>query len=134
MLDWRRHALEPAHRPQADVQIQQLPKRDVERPDAAADRRRQRTLDANVVLAERVDRLIRKPRVELLEALFAGVDFLPRDLPRAANALSTAASRTRTLARQISGPVPSPSMNGMIGSSGTTSCPFEREMAVLMIF
>src|SRR6185436_9804195 len=84
MLDRRRHALEPAHRPQADVQIQQLTKRDVERPDAAADRRRQRTLDANVVLPERLDRLIRKPRVELLEALLAGVDFLPCDLPRAA--------------------------------------------------
>jgi hypothetical protein len=30
--------------------------------------------------------------------------------------------------------VPSPSMNGMIGSSGTTSCPFLREMAVLIRF
>jgi len=35
-------------------------------------------------------------------------------------AFATAASNTRTLARQMSGPVPSPSMNGMIGSSGTT--------------
>ena len=84
MLDRRRHALEPAHRPQADVQIEQLTQRDVERPDAAADRRRQRTLDADVVLAERLDRLVRQPGVELLEALFAGVDFLPRDLPLAA--------------------------------------------------
>jgi len=30
-------------------------------------------------------------------------------------AFSTAESKTRWLARQISGPVPSPSMNGMIG-------------------
>ena len=30
---------------------------------------------------------------------------------------------TRTEARQISGPVPSPSMNGMIGLSGTASLP-----------
>src|SRR5579863_6234514 len=31
---------------------------------------------------------------------------------------------TRTLARQMSGPVPSPSMNGMIGVSGISSLPF----------
>src|SRR5258708_24674128 len=31
---------------------------------------------------------------------------------------------TRTLARQMSAPVPSPSMNGMIGLSGTASVPF----------
>src|SRR3989442_6611215 len=34
-------------------------------------------------------------------------------------AFSTAASKTRTLAAQISGPVPSPRMNGIIGRSGT---------------
>ena len=34
-------------------------------------------------------------------------------------AFCTAASKTRTEARQMSGPVPSPSMNGMTGSSGT---------------
>src|SRR5439155_19215203 len=34
-----------------------------------------------------------------------------------------AASKTRTAARQMSGPVPSPSMNGMMGSSGTFSWP-----------
>src|SRR5665213_1006120 len=38
-------------------------------------------------------------------------------------ALATAASMTRTLARQMSGPVPSPSINGTIGLSGTVSCP-----------
>jgi hypothetical protein len=38
--------------------------------------------------------------------------------------LSTAASSTRTLARQMSAPVPSPSMKGMIGWSGTASLPF----------
>src|SRR6185312_4764428 len=43
-------------------------------------------------------------------------------------AFATAASMTRTLARQMSGPVPSPSMNGMIGLSGTESCPFLRVM------
>ena len=38
-------------------------------------------------------------------------------------AFSTAASKTRTEARQISRPVPSPSTNGMIGFSGTCSLP-----------
>src|SRR5262249_25767670 len=45
----------------------------------------------------------------------------------------TAASKTRTLARQMSGPVPSPSMNGTIGSSGTTMRPSRREMAVPLV-
>src|SRR5262249_39340228 len=36
----------------------------------------------------------------------------------------------RTLARQMSGPVPSPSIKGIMGLSGTTSRPFCREMAV----
>src|SRR5688572_3253660 len=36
-------------------------------------------------------------------------------------AFSTAASKTRTLARQMSRPVPSPSMKGTIGLSGTWS-------------
>ena len=50
MLHRRRHAREIAHRPQADVQIEHLPQRDVQRADAAADRRRQRALDADEVL------------------------------------------------------------------------------------
>jgi hypothetical protein len=33
----------------------------------------------------------------------------------------------------MSGPVPSPSMNGMIGLSGTTSCPFFLEMAAPVV-
>jgi hypothetical protein len=36
-------------------------------------------------------------------------------------AFVTAASKTSWLARQMSGPVPSPSMNGMMGLSGTCS-------------
>ena len=39
-------------------------------------------------------------------------------------ALATAASNTRTLAAQMSGPVPSPRMNGTTGLSGTLSLPF----------
>src|SRR5204863_6626686 len=44
-------------------------------------------------------------------------------------ALATAASKTRTLARQMSGPVPSPSMKGIIGLSGTTRRPPFRVIA-----
>jgi hypothetical protein len=41
------------------------------------------------------------------------------------NSFSTAASSTRTEARQMSGPVPSPSMKGMMGRSGTVSAPLD---------
>ena len=47
------HALEVAHRAQADVEVEHLAQRDVERADAAADRRGERALDADEVLAER---------------------------------------------------------------------------------
>src|SRR5262249_50388840 len=43
-------------------------------------------------------------------------------------AFSTAASNTRTEARQISRPVPSPSTNGRIGLSGTWSFPSRIEI------
>ena len=52
-LHRRGHALEVAHRAQADVEVEHLAQRDVERADAAADRRGQRALDADQVLAER---------------------------------------------------------------------------------
>src|SRR5207237_9496171 len=78
------HAPEPTHGTHADVQIEQLPQGDVQRSDAAADRRRQRTFAADVVLAERVDGLVGQPRVELREALFAGEHLEPRDAASAA--------------------------------------------------
>ena len=40
------------------------------------------------------------------------------------NAFSTAASKTLTEAAQISAPIPSPSIKGIIGSVGTLSLPF----------
>src|SRR5215470_7615317 len=48
-------------------------------------------------------------------------------------AFCTAASITRTLARQMSGPVPSPSMNGIIGLSGTTSRPSRRVIGAPLV-
>ena len=55
------------HGPQADVEIEHLPQRDVERADAAADRRGQRTLDADEILAEGVERLVGQPVVDFVE-------------------------------------------------------------------
>ena len=51
-LDRRWHALEPADRPQAHVQVEDLAQRHVQRTEPSADRRRQRALDADQVLAE----------------------------------------------------------------------------------
>jgi len=80
----RRHAAKPADRPQADEQVEHLPQRDVQRSDPAADRRRQRTFDADVMSAECLDRFVRQPGVELLEALLAGKHLFPCDAPLAA--------------------------------------------------
>ena len=46
-------------------------------------------------------------------------------------ALRTAASNTCWEARQMSGPVPSPSMKGMTGWLGTSSRPLRMVMAVV---
>ena len=86
-LHRRRHALEVAHRAQADVEVEHLAERDVERADAAADRRRQRALDADEVGLERLDRLVGQPAVEQLLRLLAGVDLGPGDLLLAAEGL-----------------------------------------------
>src|ERR1035437_5069479 len=80
VLDGRRHALEPAHGAQADVEVESLAQRDVERTDAAADRRRERSLDADEELAKRVDRLVWKPRLQAVEGFLARVDLHPFDL------------------------------------------------------
>ena len=79
VLHRRRHALEPAHGPQADVEVEDLAQGDVERADAAADRRGERALDADEVLAEGVDRLVGQPVARLVERLLAGEHLLPRD-------------------------------------------------------
>src|SRR5436190_13469556 len=51
MLHRRRHAREPLHRAEADIQIEHLPQRHVQRTNAAADRRGQRSFDANEIFA-----------------------------------------------------------------------------------
>ena len=89
LLDRRRNALEVLDRAQADVEVELLAQRDVERADAAADRRRQRALDRDHVLAHRLERLGRQPDVGAVDAgrLLAGVDLHPVDLLLAAVSL-----------------------------------------------
>src|SRR5690606_17859425 len=72
--------LEPAHGAQADIQIKNLAQGDVERADAAADGRGQRTLDADEVRLERLERLVRQPFTGFVERLLTGEDFLPLHL------------------------------------------------------
>ena len=116
--------------PQANVEIEHLPQRDIERADAAADRRGQRAFDADEKFLERLDRVVRQPVVEFVLRRLAGEDLDPRDLLRAAvRLLHRRIEHTRSLAAQMSGPVPSPRMNGMIGRSGTLSLP-----AAMVIF
>src|SRR5690606_7356291 len=84
LLHRRGHALEPAHRAQADVQVEHLPQGHVERADAAADRRGQRALDAHQVVAAGLDGRLREPFAGLVEGLLAGQDFHPLELALAA--------------------------------------------------
>ena len=83
-LDRRGHALEPAHRAQADVQIEHLPQRDVERTNAAADRRGERPLDRHQVFAAGAHRFVGQPGVVGLIGLLAGKHFHPVNLAFAA--------------------------------------------------
>ncbi len=57
-----------------------LAQRDVERANAAADRRRQRTLDADQEFAERLDRVVGQPAVEFVFRCLSGKNFEPRNL------------------------------------------------------
>src|SRR5262245_41638675 len=84
LLDGAGHAVEIAHRPHAGVKIEDLPQRHVERPDAAADGRGQRTFDRDDEVLYRVERALRQPFAEFVEGLFAREDFVPNDAAFAA--------------------------------------------------
>ena len=86
LLDRRGNAGEPAHRAQADVEVELLPQRHVERADAAADRRRERPLDRDHVVLQDFERLLGEPDVGAVDLgrLLAGVDLHPVDLALAA--------------------------------------------------
>ena len=123
-LDRRGHAREVAHRADAGVEVELLPERHVERAEAAADRRGERALDG--------DQVIGRSRPGCRPAASCSSDPWPsrRPAPRARRSgacrrrpAATASSKTYWDARQMSGPVPSPSMNGMTGWAGTSSRP-----------
>ncbi len=75
------HALEPAHRTHAGVQVQLLAQGHVQRPDAAAHRGGQRALDAHGVFPQGLQGFFRHPGVRAvnLGGFFTGVDFHPGD-------------------------------------------------------
>ena len=77
-----RYAVQPAHGTLADVQVEVLAQRDVQRPDATAHRRRHRSFDANHELAHRGERLLGQPLVGAVDrkGLLARVDLHPHDL------------------------------------------------------
>ncbi len=87
ILHGRRNAFEIAHRPHASVQIKNLPQRHVQRPYPAAHRSRQRPLDRHAEIANRIDRILRKPFLEFVECLFPGIHLQPGDLPLSAVSL-----------------------------------------------
>ena len=84
MLHRARDADEPAHRAQADVEVEELAQRHVERADAPTDRRRERPLDADEELPEGGDGFLREPVPEAIERLLARVDLAPGDTALAA--------------------------------------------------
>ena len=79
LLDGRDHALEPTYGTQADIQVERLAQRHVQRADATAHRCRQRSLDANQVLAERLHRGFGQPLTGLFERLSARQHLFPFD-------------------------------------------------------
>ena len=75
----RRHAGEIADGAHAGVQVEVLAHGHVERAHAAAHRRAQRTLDRDDEIAQRVQRLVGKPRAVELVGLLARVHLHPGD-------------------------------------------------------
>ncbi|MCY1214236.1 hypothetical protein D9M72_260440 [compost metagenome] len=76
------HAFEPAHRTLADIEIELLAQGHVERSDTAADRRGQRPLDGNDVVANGFEGFFRQPGVLIVDlgGLLAGIDLHPGNL------------------------------------------------------
>ena len=112
-------ALEPPDRPQADVQVEDLAQGHVQAAEAAADGGSQRALDTDEVLAESVEGLLGQPVAGLLNA------FSPASTSVHAMVRPSGRRRRRypRAAGQMSTPVPSPSMKGMMGSVGTLRAP-----------
>ena len=74
--------------------------------------RGQGALDAHQVFLEGLHRVVRQPVLELVEGGLAGEDLEPGDLAPAPVGLVDGGVEDALLAAQMSGPVPSPRMNG----------------------
>jgi hypothetical protein len=123
MLHRARNALEPAHRAQADVEIEFLAQRDVQRADAAADRRGQRALDATrysrtassvssgsqtfVAVDGSISRRHKSPSMRSCACAAVGLS-----TTAASTALYKRDDRGDRITGVMSTPMPSPSMNG----------------------
>ena len=66
--------------PQADVEVEQLAQRDVERTNPSANGRRERSFDADEEFLESLDGVVRQPIVESLLRRLARIDLEPHDL------------------------------------------------------
>ena len=78
------HAGVVLHRADALVEVHQLAQRHVQAADAAADRRRERSLDGDAEVHGGLDGVVGQPVLGLAIALFAGQHLVPLDLALAA--------------------------------------------------
>ena len=84
MLHRAGHALVVLHRAHAGVEVENLAQRHVERADAAADGRGERSLDGDAQVARSRYGVVGQPVVELAVGLLAGEDLKPADRALAA--------------------------------------------------
>ena len=75
-----RHALEPAHRAQAHVQVELAAQGHVERAHPAAHRGGEGAFDAHLELGEGLQGLVRQPAIEALAGPLPGEDLHPGHL------------------------------------------------------
>ena len=74
------HSLKVADRPDAGVEIQQLPQRHIKAANSTADRSSERALDCNPEFLDRRQRVVGQPGAKFLKRLFPGEHFEPSDL------------------------------------------------------
>src|SRR5690606_23991274 len=81
LFNWRRHALEVLDGAQADIQVQLLAQRNVQRTDAAANRGGQWALDGDHVVLDSFQGFVGQPDIRTIyfRRLFASEDFHPVD-------------------------------------------------------
>ena len=74
------HALEPAHRAQAGVQVENLAQGDIDRTDAAANRRCKRPLDTDEIFTKRSHGVVWQPFIKFVLGFLSGEHLEPNDL------------------------------------------------------